>query len=493
MTLDDLWKLTRRYWILLTACTCIGLAGAALYIWTRTPQYTASSSAIVIGNGSGSSGDSYSATLVAQQKAKQWSPLVDSQQVSSAVVKSLGLDMTSEQLGQHLTAIEPTTDGPPTLGVTAVADSPTQAQTIANAVMAEVSTQAQKIDPNSGASMKVVSPAALPTSPSSPVPSRILPIGALLGLLGGYVLAMVRHRQDTRIRSAEDVEENIGTSVLGVLPANKALAEEDRSLGKNDLDFQTREALRQLRTNLRFVDVDHDPRSIVITSSRMGEGKSTVSSSLSWVLADSGEQVVLIDADLRRPAVAGIFHLDGSVGLTQVLAGTATLADALQTTDKPGLYVLPAGQIPPNPSELLGSQRMHQLIEKLSETHRVILDAPPLLPVTDAALLSASADGAVVVVSATETRHEHVRRAAANLNAVGARVLGAVLNRVNTSRFNRIVYGESQYGYGAYGTYYGTDKYGDEYKYEAATKSSGGSAAKNDDDSGSRAHRRRER
>lgn len=492
MTLDDLWKLTRRYWILLTACTCVGLAGAAIYIWTRTPQYTASSSAIVIGNGSGSSGDSYSATLVAQQKAKQWSPLVDSQQVSSAVVKTLNLDMTSEQLGQHITAIEPTTDGPPTLGVTAVADSPAEAQTIANAVMAEVSTQAQKIDPNSGATMKVVSPAALPTAPSSPVPARILPIGALVGLLGGYVLAMIRHRQDTRIRNAEDVEENIGASVLGVLPANKALAEEDRSLGKNDLDFQTREALRQLRTNLRFVDVDHDPRSIVITSSRMGEGKSTVSSSLSWVLADSGEQVVLIDADLRRPAVAGIFHLDGTVGLTQVLAGTATLADALQTTDKPGLYVLPAGQIPPNPSELLGSQRMHQLIEKLSETHRVILDAPPLLPVTDAALLSASADGAVVVVSATDTRQEHVRRAASNLNAVGARVLGAVLNRVNTSRFNRIVYGESQYGYGAYGTYYGTEKYGDEYKYEASA-SSGGSSSTSDDPSGSRADRRRER
>lgn len=492
MTLDDLWKLTRRYWILLTACTCIGLAGAAIYIWTRTPLYTASSQALVTGQGSGSSGDSYSATLVAQQKAKQWVAWVDSDQVASAVVKDLNLNMTSNELGASLTTIEPTNDGAPTFGVTAVADSPALAQQIANTVMAEVGKVTTQNDPNSGATMRVISPAALPTTPSSPVPSRILPIGALVGLLAGYVLAMIRHRQDTRIRSAEDVEENIGASVLGVLPANKALAEDDRSLGKDNLDFQTREALRQLRTNLRFVDVDHDPRSIVITSSRMGEGKSTVSSSLAWVLADSGEQVVLIDADLRRPAVAGIFHLDGTVGLTQVLAGTATLADALQTTDKPGLYILPAGQIPPNPSELLGSQRMHQLIEKLSETHRVILDAPPLLPVTDAALLSASADGAVVVVSASDTHHEHVRRAASNLNAVGARVLGAVLNRVNTSRFNRIVYGESQYGYGAYGTYYGTESYGD-YKYEASASSGGSSARRDNASADSRADRRRER
>lgn len=488
MTLDDLWKLTRRYWIMLIACTCVGLAAAAVYTWTRTPQYTASSSAIVVGKGSGNSGDSYSATLVAQQKAKQWSPLVTSQQVSSAVIKSLGLNVTTQELGASLTAIEPTSDGPPTLGVTAIAGSPQQAQQIANAVMQEVSNQAQKIDPNSGADMTIVASAALPTSPSSPRPGRILPIGAIAGILLGYVLAMIRHRQDTRIRSAEDVEHNLGASVLGVIPANKALAADDRSLGKADLDFQTREALRQLRTNLRFVDVDHDPRSIVITSSRMGEGKSTVSSSLGWVLADSGEQVVLIDADLRRPAVAGIFGLDGSVGLTQVLAGTAMLADALQPTDKAGLYVLPAGQIPPNPSELLGSQRMHQLIEKLAETHRVILDAPPLLPVTDAALLAASSDGAVIVVSATETRHEHIRRAAGNLNAVGARTLGAVLNRVNTSRFNRIVYGESQYGYGAYGTYYGSQGYG-----EYTSSGGGGSLSQGDDASSSRADRRRDR
>lgn len=458
VTLEDLWKLTRRYWVLLLACTCIGLALAAGFTWTRQAQYTASSKAFVVGISDGNtSGSAYSAGIVAQQKAAAWESVVTSQKVAERVIDKLHLQETPTELAQTITAKAP--EDMPVITVTATAKTPQDAQNIANAVVDATAAEVKKLEPNSGAKIKSIVNAQLPTAPSYPRPERILPIGAIAGLLIGYLLSLIRHRQDTRIRSGDDVEEHLGASVLGVIPDSKAIGSSNRSPARVNSEFQTREALRQLRTNLRFVDVDHDPRSIVITSARMGEGKSTVSSSLAWVLADSGDPVVLIDADLRRPRMADVFDLDGSVGLTQVLAGTVSLADALQPTDKAGLYVLTAGQVPPNPSELLGSQRMHQLIDKLRETHRIILDAPPLLPVTDAALLTASADGAVVVVAASDTREEHIKHAAANLSAVGGRVLGAVLNRVNTKRFNRIVYGETQYGYGAYGTY-GSTYYG---------------------------------
>ncbi|NNG37953.1 polysaccharide biosynthesis tyrosine autokinase [Flexivirga sp. ID2601S] len=502
MTLEDLWKLTRRYWILLLACACIGLALAAAYTWTRTKQYTATSQALVAApnsSGNSSSGAAYSSGLVAQQRAATWADLATSQQVTSQVIAKEKLKLSNSELASKISATVP--QDKPIITIDATANTASQAKAIANSVVNVLTTYVQKTDPNTGVAIKNTSSAALPQSPSYPKPARILPIGLLAGLVIGYLLALIQHRRDTRIRSTEDVEEHLGASVLGVIPGNRTLAAADRSLG-DQKDFQTREALRQLRTNLRFVDVDHDPRSIVITSARMGEGKSTVAASLAWVLADSGDQVVLIDADLRRPTVAGIYDLDSSVGLTQVLAGTATLSDALQPTDKAGLYVLTAGQIPPNPSELLGSQRMHQLIEKLTETHRVILDAPPLLPVTDAALLSASADGAVVVVAASDTRAEHLQRAAHNLNAVGGRVLGGVLNRVNTKRINRIMYGDSQYGYGAYGTYAGEKYYGESpAKSASSTETVNGSAEQVDGstlngkvrDHGPRASRRRER
>jgi len=484
VTLEDLWKLTRRYWVLLLAALCVGLAIAAIFTWTRTPRYAATSKAFVVGvNGGSDSGSAYSAGIVAQQKATAWEPLVTSEAVAKRVIKSLGLQTTPTKLASTITAQTP--EDIPVITVTATASTPQDAQRIANSVVSATAAEAKVIDPHSGAEIKSIVNAQLPTSPSYPRPERTLPIGAIGGLLIGYLLALLRHRQDTRVRTAEDVEDHLGASVLGVIPDTKAMASSSRGPGSANANFQSREALRQLRTNLRFVDVDHDPRSIVITSARMGEGKSTVSSSLAWVLADSGDPVVLIDADLRRPNVSTIFDLDSSVGLTQVLAGTATLADALQPTDKSGLYVLTAGQVPPNPSELLGSKRMHQLIEKLSETHRVILDAPPLLPVTDAALLTASADGAVVVVAASSTREEQVKHAAANLNAVGGRVLGGVLNRVNTKKFNRIVYGETQYGYGAYGTY-GEAYYGSrDAKHEDSTSGSG--------DGGPTAHSRAQR
>lgn len=475
MTLEDLWKLVRRQFVLIGLCAVLGLVLAVGWMLLQPKEYTASAAGYVTAGGGSSIGESYSSQTLAQQKAKAYVTLFTNRRVTQSVIKELGLDSTPQQLASRITATVPE-DGV-SISVTATGPSPEEARDVADAVVKASAAEAKRIE-ESGPTREVVGAdgkmrkvesqaqvliepnesAVLPTSPSSPNPSRILPLGLLLGLLVGFGLAAVRQHNDTKLRRTEDVEEATGAGVLGILPKSEDLGSERGAADRNK-SFHERESLRKLRTNLRFVDVDHQPRSIVITSAKQGEGKSTVASNLATVLAESGEHVVLIDADLRRSAVARAFDLDGTVGLSQVLAGTATLVDALQPSHTDGLEILAAGAVPPNPSELLGSHRMEQLIEQLAQDHFVILDAPPLLPVTDAALLTRSADGAVLVVAAAKTHKEEVERAVAALRAIDGKVLGAILNQVSTSKVDRIRYGDVEYGY--------TKSYTSDYVYEA--------------------------
>ena len=201
------------------------------------------------------------------------------------------------------------------------------------------------------------------------------------------------------------------------------------STGKNGT-FAVSEALRALRTNLQFMDVDHPPKTIVVTSPLPGDGKSTVACNLALTLAAAGTTVVLVDGDLRRSMVAKTMGLPGGAGLSDVLAGRASLAEVLQRTPKSNnLLVLAAGSVPPNPSEVLGSERMHTLIADLAKHATVIIDAPPLLPVTDGAVLTHQADGALVVVTLRKTTFDLLDKALDTLRKARGRPLGIVLNR----------------------------------------------------------------
>src|SRR6478735_8306035 len=200
---------------------------------------------------------------------------------------------------------------------------------------------------------------------------------------------------------------------------------------------QRAEAFRSLRTNLQFIDVANPPKSIVVTSSLPGEGKSTTTANLALSLAETGLKVVVIEGDLRRPRLLDYLGFEGSVGLTDVLVGRVQVDDVLQPFGRTGLRLLGAGPIPPNPSELLGSANMEQLVADLAERFDyVLIDAPPLLPVTDAAVLS------TIVVGAGVAQREHVRRALESLEAVNGSLLGLILNRVKTKELGA--------GYGTY-------------------------------------------
>ncbi len=209
------------------------------------------------------------------------------------------------------------------------------------------------------------------------------------------------------------------------------------------------EAFRVLRTNMQYVEVDHDQKVFVVTSSLPGEGKSTTAVNLAVTMAVAKNTVVLVEADLRRPQIAERMGLDDGVGTTSVLIGKVALPDALQDFEVTGLKVLACGPIPPNPSELLQSVAMEKLLHDLRGLFDVvIIDAPPLLPVTDAALLTAQADGALVVVRHGKTTRDQLSHSLERLEAVDAKALGVVINRTPTKKSG------SKYGYG-YGYGYG--------------------------------------
>jgi non-specific protein-tyrosine kinase len=192
------------------------------------------------------------------------------------------------------------------------------------------------------------------------------------------------------------------------------------------------EAYRTLRTNLEFSNLDKSLRAIVVTSAGPDEGKSTTLANLAVTMAQGGKRIILVDADLRRPTQHEIFNLKNNTGLTDMVRDEALLAaPPLQETAIPSLHVLTSGQQPPNPAEILGSQKMSQVIAALLErADMVLFDAPPVIAVTDAAVLSSKVDGVLLVVSAGKTKRENAKKAQAQLGQVNARIIGAVLTNV---------------------------------------------------------------
>lgn len=204
------------------------------------------------------------------------------------------------------------------------------------------------------------------------------------------------------------------------------------------------EAFRTLRTNLEFSNLDKSLRTILVTSASPEEGKSTTLANLAVTIAQSGKRVILVDADLRRPTQHQIFGLKSTPGLTDMVRDDALLANPpTQDTGVPNLRVLTSGQQPPNPAEILGSKRLSEILAALLENADMVLfDAPPILAVTDAAVLASRVDAVLLVVSAGKTKRENARKAQTQLEKINARVIGAVLNNAQPERGGQYYYSE---------------------------------------------------
>ena len=453
MELLDYWRVARRNWLVLVASTLVGLGLAAAYSLTQPTVYSATSSAYVVAGNSESTGDALAGSALAKEKAEIYLPLVTSQQVATRIADDLGLTSTQ---GIAASLAGSVVKDSVLFRINATAPTAASASRLAEAAIRATAAEVQAletINPSGNATpstvIKVVpvQQAATPAVRVSPTLTRNLMIGTVLGLMAGFVIAVIRRTMDRRVRTSTGAEDCAGVGTLGIIPTVPELAS-----GKLSVHLgPAAEAMRLLRTNIRFVSVDHPPRSIVVTSANPDEGKSTIAAHLAYMLAESGQPTILVDADLRRPSQAKIFGVDGAVGLTQVLARAVPLTDALVTGPHPKLELLLAGRIPPNPSELVGSERMHSLIEELSMTHIVIIDAPPLLAVTDAGLLTVASDGALLVIKSGSTFKEQVALCRETFDRVGGGLLGTVLNLVPKKDMGSALYG---YGYSSHPNHY---------------------------------------
>jgi receptor protein-tyrosine kinase len=275
------------------------------------------------------------------------------------------------------------------------------------------------------------------TDPATYEPDQVSPqivlyivVAVLIGLLLGIALAVARDLLDRTIRTAENVADLTEAPVLASVAFDPDIRSAPLLTDLGGFAART-EAFRLLRTNLQFIDLDHKARVLVVTSAVPGEGKTMTGTNLAVALAQTGRSVLIIDADLRRPRVASGLGLDPAIGLTTALVGKTDISDAIQVHEPSGLHVLASGAKPPNPTEILQARVTQDLIKRLRQSYdTVIIDAPPLLPVADASVLSTLADGVILVIRHGRTTRDQVNEAITRLGQVGGRLYGVVVNMV---------------------------------------------------------------
>ena len=426
MQIHELLAILKARWRIIVA-TVLAVVAVAAIITLQTPAtYEAHTRVYLSAQGDQGSVNMY------QMPAAELDTILEVAQspvVLTPVQEELGLEP-----GQILGVSAAAETGTPLIDINVSARTPEAAASVATAVadkLAEVSPEFSQMLAASGGQVQAqtIVAASVPGSPSSPDVPRNLALALLAGLFLGIGFALLRHNLDTRVRTAKDLADMSGHPVLATIPLRKGGSAQEQVFMETDPFSPHAEAIRRLRTNLMFVDVTTRKHSFLVTSPMPSEGKTTTAVNLALAMADAGTKVVLVDADLRNPSVAKTMGLEGSVGLTTVLLGRATLDDLLIRWGESDLYVLPAGEIPPNPSELLGSEAMQDLFAELRERFDfVLVDTPPVLPVTDATIVDKLTGGSLMVVAANRTRKRHVAEALRTFEMSGATVAGTALN-----------------------------------------------------------------
>ncbi|UNK70122.1 polysaccharide biosynthesis tyrosine autokinase [Microbacterium sp. H1-D42] len=449
MELRDYVRILHKNWILILILLLLGLAGGAGYAALQAPKYVASTQLYVSVRTEGAAtGDLVQGTTFARQMVTSYVDVVNTALVLEPVIEELGLDVSVNGLAPSVSASAPLNTV--LIDISVTNGDPEQAAKIANAVATSFTNVVQGTLEQPAAEgaaspvlVTVTEPAVAPTSATSPNVRMLIVLGGLLGLALGIGIAMLRTVLDTRIHTLSDLEGITERPMLGGI-AYDPDAQKRPLIVHADPRSPRAESFRTLRTNLQFLDVEGGPRIFVVSSAGPGEGKSTTTANLAIALAETGARVALIDGDLRLPRIADYMGLEGGVGLTDVLIGRIDVADALQKWGPNELFVLTSGRIPPNPSELLGSAAMNNVLKPLGEYFDyVLIDAPPLLLVTDAAVLGKKTRGVILVAASGKTKKQELTGAVRSLTTAGVDLLGTVVTMLPTK-------GPDSYGYGAY-------------------------------------------
>ena len=410
--------LVRSWWLILLVLVAGGVGGYVVYD-RATPQYSASVTMIVANKTAGM--DEQSARNLSELRATTMAQVAPTGPASAAAIEAAGETDSSGGLSVSASSSDSF------VTVTVQGPDPAVVRDVAAAYPDIISDQVNELAGSTGSEFKLttITPPSLPTEPFSPDLKRDVGFGLLAGLILGLALAILRETLNRTVRDTEELRRLTGLPLLGIVPED---------LPRQLLPAATHprsaraEAYRQVRTTVMNAS-DRRPLVVAVTSATLGEGKTSVSTNLAVVLSRAGHRVALVDADLRRPRVAKFMGVDSGPGLTDVLIGEVRLEDALVLRDDSRFAILPAGMVPTNPSEALGSSTMKEILGRLSEEFEfVIVDTPPVIPVTDALVLAPWVDGLVLVARLGETTPDRLERAQAATERVHAKVFGIVAN-----------------------------------------------------------------
>lgn len=434
-------------WKFIVITVLIGTLATVMLGLSRSPEY-ASTGRVFIAVPNDTQLDSLS-TLLVTQRASSYAALATDPVLLQKVVDRSGLPITRTELAERISASVATNTQ--IVEVTATGQTPEEARDLADAEIQELVALVTELErpANAKANAAVVARSTgTPTLDPEPIGLPmyfLLGVGIVLSILAGIAGALLKDLLDRTIKSRHDVESSSQAPVISALPLDRAVAKDAR--GAVAPTSSLIEAFRVLRTNLRFADLDGNRQVILVTSALPNEGKTLTAVNLAKAMAAAGQSVLLVDCDLRNPNAAASLGLETSVGVMSVLLGRVPLEGAIQPTAD-GLDVLPTGPRPPNPSEVLETDAVRDLINELRTRYDVIvLDAPPVLPVSDTSALVRYSDGIIVLARFGQTRKDALKLAVDRLTALGGRLYGSVLNGVPTRSM-------AGYGYGYYG-YYG--------------------------------------
>lgn len=427
---SPLTALSRRKWLIL-AVFVVAVLSATVASQLVDKVYSTSSTLLVALR---SDSQSFDTVQASQAIARSYADIIDSPNIAADVAETLGGGTTGGDV-KDVTSFE-TIPETQLLKVNAEAPTARRAKEIADAYATVFIDYARtSLSDTTQATITLADAAPISGSPSRPKPKLYVLVAAILGLALGLALALFRERLDRRLRTAEDVEAQFDVPVLARIPKR----------GRSDRSATAfMEAHRVLRTNLQFAGVEGELRTVVVTSAREGEGKTTTTANLALTSAGVGRSVLVVEADLRRPALQSEIMPSTleplRPGFTNYLVEASAIEDSIHQTGKPGVDILPAGPLPPSPSALLEARRARTAVSVLrDQADLVIFDCPPLNVGADASILAERADGVILVVDLLSSTEHTVRRALQQLEAVHAPLLGIVINRdrsVNPSSYD---------------------------------------------------------